>query len=115
MVQVLSSYHGVVSLNETCKAVVGALPPTIRCCPGLRSCFRIRASCPANSVWCRPIRQRRLEMAGWLADPDAKIRAFAESYVRLLDRQIAAEQRRSEESIEMRKRMYGDPDSGGKT
>ena len=53
---------------------------------------------------------KKQEMAGWLDDPDAKVRAFAESYLRLLDRQIAAEQRRSEESIEMRKRMYGDPD-----
>ena len=58
---------------------------------------------------------KKQEMAGWLDDPDAKVRAFAESYLRLLDRQIAAEQRRSEESIEMRKRMYGDPDSGGET
>jgi hypothetical protein len=58
---------------------------------------------------------KKLEMAGWLVDSDARIRAFADSYVRLLDRQIAAEQRRSEESIEMRKRMYGDPDSGGET
>jgi hypothetical protein len=52
-------------------------------------------------------------MTSWLDDPDAKIRAFAESYVRQLDRQIAAEQRRSEESLEMRKRMYGDPDGNG--
>jgi hypothetical protein len=35
--------------------------------------------------------------------------------VRLLDRRIAAEQRRSEESIEMRKRMYDDPGSTGET
>ena len=50
------------------------------------------------------------DVTGWLDDADAKVRAFAESFTRLLDRQIAAEQRRSEESIEMRKRMYGDPD-----
>jgi hypothetical protein len=48
-------------------------------------------------------------MADWLVDIDPHVRAFAESYVRALDRQIAAEQRRSEEDIEMRKRMYDDP------
>jgi hypothetical protein len=42
------------------------------------------------------------------------VRAFAERYVRLLDRRIAAEQRRAEESLEMRKRMYDDP-GGGET
>jgi hypothetical protein len=52
-------------------------------------------------------------MAGWLTDPDAHVRVFAESYVRLLDRRIAAEQRRAEESLEMRKRMYDDPDDSG--
>jgi catalase (peroxidase I) len=59
--------------------------------------------------------KKRQEMADWLTDPDAHVRAFAESYVRLLDRQIAAEQRRSEESVEMRKRMYDDPGGSSET
>lgn len=53
--------------------------------------------------------RKKQEMADWLTDADAPVRAFAESYVRLLDRRISAEQRRSEEGIEMRKRMYDDP------
>ncbi len=53
--------------------------------------------------------KKKGEMAGWLTDPDAHVRAFADSHVRLLDRQIAAEQRRAEEGLEMRKRMYDDP------
>jgi hypothetical protein len=36
---------------------------------------------------------KKQEMADWLADADAHVRAFAESYVRGLDRRIAAEQR----------------------
>ncbi len=48
-------------------------------------------------------------MAGGLIDPPAHVLAFAERFVRLLDRQIAAEQRRAEEGLEMRKRMYDDP------
>ena len=45
-------------------------------------------------------------MAVWPTDHDANVREFAEGYVRLLDRRIAAEQRRSEGNVEMRKRMY---------
>jgi hypothetical protein len=50
---------------------------------------------------------KKAEMTSWLSDTDTKIRAFAERYVRLLDRQIAAEQRRSEESIGRGARNYG--------
>ena len=59
--------------------------------------------------------KKKQEMTAWLEDNDAHVRAFAESYMRLLDRRIAAEQRRSEENIEMRKRMYDDPGSTGET
>jgi hypothetical protein len=55
--------------------------------------------------------RKKREMVSWFDDPDARVRAFAESHILMLDRQIAAEQRRSEESIEMRKRMY-DQDDG---
>jgi len=46
-----------------------------------------------------------------LVDTDTadRVWTFAQSYIYLLDQRIAAEQRRSEENIEMRKRMYGDP------
>jgi len=39
------------------------------------------------------------------------VQAFAQRYIRSLDRQIAVEQRRSEESLELRKREYGDLDA----
>jgi hypothetical protein len=54
-------------------------------------------------------KQKRKAVATWLSDGDSKVRSFAEKYVGSLDLQIAAEQRRSEEDIEMRKRMYDDP------
>jgi hypothetical protein len=34
--------------------------------------------------------KKKQEMAAWLTDHDARVRAFAESYMRLLDRRIAA-------------------------
>jgi hypothetical protein len=45
----------------------------------------------------------------WLSDADPKVKIFAEQYVGSLDRQIAAARRKSEEDLEMRKRMYDSP------
>ena len=50
----------------------------------------------------------------WLTDPDQKVRSFAQQYIASLDRRIAAEQRRSEEDLEMRKRRYDDLPRGRK-
>jgi ppGpp synthetase/RelA/SpoT-type nucleotidyltranferase len=110
VVQVMSSYHGEVSLNETCKAVVRALPADDALLSGVEIVLQNTGVVSGEFGLVQAYQAKKQEMTGWLGDPDAKVRAFAESYVRLLDRQIAAEQRRSEESIEMRKRMYGDPD-----
>ena len=110
VVQVLSSYHGEVSLNETCKAVVRALAADDTLLSGVGIVLQNTGVVSGEFGMVQAYQSKKQEMAGWLNDADANVRAFAESYVRLLDRQIAAEQRRSEESIEMRKRMYGDPD-----
>ena len=115
VVEVLSSYHGGVSLNATCKAVVRALAAGDALLSGVEIVLQNTGGVFGEFGMVQAYQSKKQEMAGWLDDPDAKVRAFAESYVRLLDRQIAAEQRRSEESIEMRKRMYGDTDSGGET
>jgi ppGpp synthetase/RelA/SpoT-type nucleotidyltranferase len=110
VVQILSSYHGEVSLNETCKEVVRALAADDALLSDVEIVLQNTGVVSGEFGMVQAYQSKKQEMAGWLGDPDAKVRAFAESYVRLLDRQIAAEQRRSEESIEMRKRMYGDPD-----
>ena len=54
-------------------------------------------------------KEKRGAIAPWLSDEDSKVRSFAERYIGGLDSQIAAEQRRSEERLEIRKRMYDNP------
>ena len=55
-------------------------------------------------------RGKRDALVPWLSDAYEKVRSFAQDYVASLDRQVAAEQRRSEEELEMRKRRYEEPD-----
>lgn len=52
--------------------------------------------------------RRKTEIATWLKDPSPTVRAFAEKRTRRIDLQIAVEQRRALEELEMRKRTHGE-------
>lgn len=52
-------------------------------------------------------KERRAAVAQWLEDGDEKVRRFAKTQVATFDRMIAAEQRRAEEDLELRKRTWG--------
>jgi hypothetical protein len=56
-------------------------------------------------------KERRATVAQWFKDADEKVRRFAKTQVATFDRMIAAEQRRAEENLELRKRTWG-MDSG---
>jgi ppGpp synthetase/RelA/SpoT-type nucleotidyltranferase len=109
VVEVLSSYHGEVSLNAACKSVVRSLPADDDLLSGVQIVLQNTGVVSGEFGMVHAYQAKKQEMVGWLDDSDAKVHAFAEGYMRILDRQIAAEQRRSEESIELRKRMYDDP------
>jgi ppGpp synthetase/RelA/SpoT-type nucleotidyltranferase len=109
VIRVMSSYHGEAFLNETCKAVVRALAAGDPLLPDVEIILQSTGVVAGEFGFVEAYTKEKQEMAAWLTDHDAHVRAFAESYVRFLDRRIAAEQRRSEENVEMRKRMYDDP------
>jgi len=110
VIRVMSSYHGEPFLNETCKAVVRALPAGDPLLGNVEIILQSTGVVAGEFGFVEAYARKKREMASWLTDAHAGVRAFAESYVRLLDRRIAAEQRRSEESVEMRKRTYDDPE-----
>ena len=95
------------------EAVVRALPAGDPLLPDVEVVLQSTGVLAGAFGFVEAYTKKKQEMAGWLTDADAHVRVFAESYVRLLDRRIAAEQRRAEESLEMRKRMYDDPDDSG--
>ena len=51
-------------------------------------------------------KRKKEEIEYWENDPDPVVREFAEKYIRSLERQRAAEQRRAEEDLELRKHKY---------
>lgn len=109
MVRTLSAYQGQTFLNEACREAVRVLPPD----DDLLSIVEIVLE--STGVWSgefgrvEAYARKKQKMSGWLMDPDAHVRAFAEKRLLTIDRQMAAEQRRSEEDLEMRKRMYDQP------
>jgi len=115
VVRVMSSYHGEVFLGETCKAVVRALPADDSLLGEVEVILQSTGVVSGEFGFVEVFTKKKQEMADWLADPDVHVRAFAEKYMLFLDRRIAAEQRRSEENIALRKRMYDDPGAGGET
>jgi len=51
-------------------------------------------------------RAKKAEIAAWLDDESAKVKAFATRFMARLDLRIASEQRSAEERLELRKRDY---------
>lgn len=112
VVRVLSSYTGQPFLYETCREIVRALPTDDRLLGDVQMILQSTGVVSGEFGLVEAYQQKREAIAAWLSDDDSKVRSFAEKYVGSLDLQIAAEQRRSEEDIEMRKRMYDDPSGG---
>jgi hypothetical protein len=113
VIRVMSSYHGEAFLNEVCRAVVRALPAGDPLLSDVEIILQSTGVVAGAFGFVEAYTKKKEEMAGWLTDHDPHVREFAESYVRLLDRRIAAEQRRSEEGLEMRKRMYDESGDSG--
>jgi hypothetical protein len=51
---------------------------------------------------------RKEQIAPWLEDPEPAVREYAQKRMKQLDLAAAAEQRRSLEEVELRKRQYGE-------
>jgi ppGpp synthetase/RelA/SpoT-type nucleotidyltranferase len=109
VVRVLLSYRGQPSLYEPCKEIVRALPPDDTLLSNIQIILQSTGVVSGEFGLVEAYKQKRKALLPWLSDADPKVQSFAQQYVGSLDRQIAAEQRRSEEDLEMRKRMYDNP------
>ncbi|HXM48131.1 MAG TPA: RelA/SpoT domain-containing protein [Pyrinomonadaceae bacterium] len=111
-IRVLSSYRGEPFVEPLCNEIIRRLPAD----DGLRN--NVELVLQATGVvtgefgLVEAYKGKRNALAPWLSDTDEKVRSFAQEYIASLDRQIAAEQRRSEEELEMRKRRYEDLEKG---
>ena len=108
VIKVLRTYEGQTFLHGVCKEIVKALPPDDPLLNEVEIILDSTGVVSGSFGFVTAYRRKKTEIEPWLDDANEKVRSFAERHLLSLDRQIAAEQRTSEERLEMRKRNYGE-------
>lgn len=105
---VLRNYEGQPFIHKVCKEIIRRLPP--------ESQFRTEVAIAMQSTGvvtgefglAEAYERKKAEVKDWMSDPDTKIQEFAKWYLEDLDAMSAAERKRAEEQITLRKHRYGE-------
>lgn len=108
-ISILSAYDGESFVQPLCKEVIRRLPVDDDLRNSVTLVLDATGVVSGEFGLVAAYKGKRDALSPWLSDPDESVRSFAKDYIAGLDRQIAAEQRRSEEELEMRKRRYEHP------
>jgi ppGpp synthetase/RelA/SpoT-type nucleotidyltranferase len=108
-VRVLSAYRGEAVPYALAKEIVKALPEEDKLLGQVQVVLQSTGVVSGEFGLVEAYKKKREALLPWLSDENERVKMFAAQYIKSLDLQIAAEQRRSEEDLEMRKRMYDDP------
>ncbi len=106
VIRVIRSYHGRRFLHEICKVIVEALPEDDRRLDEVEIILESTGTVAGRFGLVQAYQGKKEEVQHWLDDERPKVRAFAERYLRTLDRSIGAEQRRSETDYELSRRDW---------
>lgn len=105
---VLAGYHGSPATHEVYKLIVEAVPDDDPVLGAVEVALISTGVVSGEFGMVEAYQRKKAEFQPWLTDSRPRVKAYAESHDRMLDRMIAVEQRRSEEDLEARKREYGD-------
>lgn len=106
VLKILTNYKGEPSLHEVCKEIIKVLPSGDKLLDEVSAILLTTGQVWGEFGIVETYKSKKDEMKTWLQDSDEKVREFASKYVLTLDRQINTEQRRTEESIELRKHQF---------
>jgi hypothetical protein len=112
ILKILNNYEGETFLHEILKEIIEALSSDDVLLDVIAGVLNSTGVVAGEFGFVEAYRRKKSELELWLTDPREKIRLFAERQLRSLDHQITAEQRSSEEELELRKRNYGGEDGG---
>lgn len=104
----LRNYEGKTFINGLCKEIVALLPLEDPLLNEVDAALDSTGVVTGEFGFVEAYKRKKTELEPWLSDPREIVQLFARHRMLSLDRRIAAEQRRSEEGLEMRKREYGD-------
>jgi ppGpp synthetase/RelA/SpoT-type nucleotidyltranferase len=109
--KILRTYDdGQVFIYGLCKEIVAFLPPEDPLLEEIEMALDSTGVVTGEFGFVEAYKRKKTELEPWLEDPREQVQSFARRHLLSLDRQIAAEQRRSEEHLELRKREYGETD-----
>ena len=106
-VAVLLAYSGSVSVLGICKEIVKIVPERSNTWNDLAAAFETTGVVSGEYGVVRAFEVRREEITPWKDDENPRVRAFAAWLTELLDQIIVSERQRAEESLALRKHMYG--------
>lgn len=107
-ISILSAYDGESFVEPLCKEIIRRLPANDDLRNSVTLVLDATGVVSGEFGLVEAYKGKRDALSPWLSDSDERVRSFSKEYLASLDRQIAAEQRRSEEELEMRKRRYSD-------
>ncbi|OGT07200.1 MAG: hypothetical protein A2X78_03810 [Gammaproteobacteria bacterium GWE2_37_16] len=110
-IAVLRTYKtgkGEVFLHDICKILIKTLPDGSKWLPHIEIILNNSGAVWGEFGLAELYEQKKLEVMEWVKDSDAKVRGFAENYILDLEKMVAAEKRRVEVDIELRKHKYGE-------
>jgi hypothetical protein len=108
VLKILRNYHGQPFIHDIGKELVEALPVGDPLLDEVEMILDATGMVSGEFGLVEALTRKRVELEPWLSDARQAVRSFAARHQRTLDRKIAAEQRRSDEELELRKRDYGE-------
>ncbi len=106
VMEILKNYHGEKSTHKICKEILQIMPEE-KGGSRVKSILGSTGATFGELGIVEAFKRKREELKEWLQDEDEKVRAFAKEYIEQLETSIAAERKRVEEDIELRKHYYG--------
>ena len=106
VVGILGAYTGQTFLQDLCREIVAVLSADDQLLILIEIVLDSMGATTGEFGHVAGLKRKRMEIEAWLQDPRDRVGTFAETHLRSLDRQIAAEQRRGVEAMELRKREY---------
>jgi len=106
VIEVIKNYYGQVGLHDLLKDLIEALPEDSPLLCEISAALDSSDVVSGEFGHVEIYLQKKNEINPWLEDPREKVRAFAHKQTLSLERQIADEQRRAEQGLELRKRNY---------
>ena len=105
---ILRNYEGEPFLHEVCKEIIGVVPEESSLV-GEVAVVLMNTGVVMGEFGLAEAYERKIDQVrDWLTDPDEKVQSFAKQYIEDLKKMSAAERRRSEEEIELRKHQFGE-------